>query len=301
MFENLISLCRMILAIKQNKHLGLSRLTLRGVFQFLLSFALVLFLACSENESQYRQAHEKFALSFLKLTGEYTSDSIDSVFEQAGSMLSKEAQASFMQTVFDAERLASKSGGRSQTLAVSEETIEYELLGPIASRFYFEAERTRKVKGKVSAPILLQYTIVVEGSGVEASPLIIKEVRRDVVPGQDKQLREEVLLNKFNEASAAAAEERKEFMKTVGAVRSDLKEHEKKIEKDFKRLSDSLDKLGSTVRKLGDDVKEQTKLKRAGRAPAKPLSVPGVQAPQKEQPQTEASSAVKSNEQGAAQ
>lgn len=251
-------------------------LRLGGLLLFALLGAALLLLSCSSGPSAKQQAARKLALSFLQASGNYTPDTIDAAYESTKALLTAEAQSSFLESEFQAERLAVKASGRQQKLLINTETLEVEEIDEDSSVVFIVGSRERIVRGKTSPSVALLYTVYVEHDVSKNQPPKIHEIKREPLAGQTQQLSEEVLLERFNQASEAAAIERKEFLKTVGAVRKDLKEHEKKVEQDFKRLSDSLDKLGTTVKKLGEDVKERTKKKQRAVKQSPQANTPSV-------------------------
>jgi hypothetical protein len=251
----------------------------------LLLFIIVLLAACSEAKKEpFKEERVKTATSFVQLIASYSADNVAEQFESAKKLMSEAAAASFNEKRLKPELASIQSSGRSQTFTLAEDGIDYQTLDNEVSTVAILGHRERVVSDKKSKPIELAYFISFAGEN-KRTATEITQVEIQVSGGQIQAIAEEKLLERFNEASGAAKTERKKFVEAVKMVSEDLKAHEQKVEKDFNRLSTSLDKLGGTVRKLKDQAVAMRKKKSLSPTQApKPETLETVETPNHSEP-----------------
>lgn len=239
-------------------------------FKFFIRVLLVptLFIlslsCCSSGPSEEERIQRDKAVSFVELVANYTPENVEKRFESAKEYLSISEQQRFIEGVLKAELVALKAVGRSQHFEIREEEIA--VINEESGETLIEVPglRTRNVGSSASQPVELYYALrfsppVAAKDSSRGTQYPITKVEFHYLEGQEKALQKERLLERFKEASQAAEEERQQFRKVVDDVNQDLKAHEKKVEERVKGLGQSLDRLGTTVRKLHDETEELKK------------------------------------------
>ncbi|MCB0322115.1 MAG: hypothetical protein KDD69_01045 [Bdellovibrionales bacterium] len=217
---------------------------------------------CSGALTEQEIRHRKAAREFVELVANYTPEDFEERISRAGELLAEPAASLFGEAILGAELIAVRATSRSQRFEIAEESIVSESIADGGTVVEVSGTRQRRVGEKVSPPLAMTYQLLVRSSPAETPR--IHEVGASVADGQSDVLGEEALLEKLNQASAAAQEERDTFKEAVRFVQEDLHAHQQKVEKDFQQLTESLDRLGNKVKQLGADVRSMKDRPRGG-------------------------------------
>lgn len=208
-----------------------------------------------------QEAQRDAAVRFVQLVANYSPETAEKNFAKARALLTGPEQKRFGEGILGAELSAVKAIGRSQHFQVSEEEVQIISSSSDATVIEVPGVRTRSIGKSTTRPIRIIYSVTVLAAVNPRRPgkppmYPISAVSFEFPDGEQAALSAEQLLERFKEASQAAEEERQKFKEAVSLVNEDLKEHEEKVQKNVEALSQSLDQLGTKVRKLTDETRE---------------------------------------------